>query len=313
MRACSYSFPLVRLAAWTAPLGRRPRNSRTAGLFERVARIAHRALTGRSPDFQLYVAQISRKRRNSRGRRRSLLAVRCLLLATRFRARSSGRRWLPFRVRQRSRASAAAGRTTPATARRTTARTAATEIRLQQMRQRMHVVQLAVFHSKEMTVGRTAAAIGVSSAERTKDLDRSNGLVDDEAAVGDVHAARNAHIATVGRGSVAGVRAPFRTIAGIAPRDQIFLPFEKRIEVGVGRGNERGARVALTGGNDVPFLRRRVLQVVVGVEEPIARGSPEDFDLGDLVAIDTQARPKHVRLLLIRYDHFGERLTGGGV
>src|SRR5215831_11278250 len=58
MLACSYSFPLVRLAASTAPLRRRPRNSRTAGFFERVARIADRALTGRSPDFQLYSCRL---------------------------------------------------------------------------------------------------------------------------------------------------------------------------------------------------------------------------------------------------------------
>ena len=111
----------------------------------------------------------------------------------------------------------------------------------------------------------------------------------------------------------AGVRAAFRAIAGIAPRHEILLPFEKRIEVGVGGGDQRVARVALVGGNDVPLLGRRILQVGVGVEQPIAGRRPEDLDLGDLVVIHAQPRAEDIRLLLVRHDHFGERLTRRGV
>src|SRR5215475_10147722 len=146
---------------------------------------------------------------------------------------------------------------------------AATEIRLQQMCERVDVVQFAVLHAEEMTVGRAAAAVGISGAERAEHLNRADRLVDDEAAVGDVHTTRNADIAAVRWRPVAGVRAAFGAITRIAPRDQILFPFEKRIEIGVGSRDKRAARVALIGGNDVPLFRRRVLQVVVSVEQPI--------------------------------------------
>src|SRR5262252_7541087 len=106
-------------------------------------------------------------------------------------------------------------------ARRTTTSAATTEIRLQKVRQRVDVVQLAVFDPEEMTVRCAAAAVHASRAERTEHLDRADRLVDDEAAVGDVHAARNADVAAIGGRTGAGVRAAFSAIARIAPRDQI--------------------------------------------------------------------------------------------
>src|SRR5262245_13920206 len=78
--------------------------------------------------------------------------------------------------------------------RRPSAPTAATapEISLQQMRQRVHVAQLAIFHAEEMRIGRAAAAICVSGAEGAEHHNRTNRRVDDKTAVGDVHPTRNA-------------------------------------------------------------------------------------------------------------------------
>ena len=43
--------------------------------------------------------------------------------------------------------------------------TAAPEIRLQQVRQRVHVAELAILHAEQMSIGRSAAAGRVSGAE----------------------------------------------------------------------------------------------------------------------------------------------------
>src|SRR5688572_19165902 len=85
---------------------------------------------------------------------------------------------------------------------------AAAERRLQQVRERVHVAQLAVLHTKQVRIGRAAAAGGAAGAERAEHRDGSTRLVDDEPAVGDVHAARHADIAAVRGRSVTGVRAP---------------------------------------------------------------------------------------------------------
>ncbi len=115
--------------------------------------------------------------------------------------------------------------------RRSAARTAssagarsAPEIRLQQMRQRVHVAQLAILHAEEVSIGRAAAGCvaGPESAERH---DRTGRRVHDEAAVGNIHTTRDADLAGVLRDSFAGVRAAFRAIAGETPRHQVHLPF----------------------------------------------------------------------------------------
>src|SRR5687768_11001994 len=131
---------------------------------------------------------------------------------------------------------------------------AAAEIRLQQVRQRVHVAEFSVLHAEQVRVGRAAAAVGAAGAEGAEHHDRPERLVDDEAAVGDVHAARHADVAAVSRGSVAGVHAAFRAVARIAPRYEVLLPFQKGIEVRVGGGDQRAARVAAVGGNGIPLL-----------------------------------------------------------
>src|SRR5215831_17788603 len=106
----------------------------------------------------------------------------------------------PFSVAASTRAAAGTTPTAP-------------EVRLRQMRQRVHVVELAVFDAEEVAVGRAAAAVGVARAERAEHLDRADGLVDDEPTVGDVHAARDTDVTAVGRGPVSGMRTAFGTVA----------------------------------------------------------------------------------------------------
>src|SRR5215510_4304330 len=108
-----------------------------------------------------------------------------------------------------------------------------------------------------MRVWRAAAAVGASRTERAEHNDRADRRIDDEAAVGDVHPAWYADIAAVRRIAFAGVCATFCSLARIAPRHSIFFPFEKRIEIGIGGGDQRVARVALVGWNGVPLLSAR--------------------------------------------------------
>src|SRR5262245_28069345 len=100
--------------------------------------------------------------------------------------------------------------------------TAAPEVGLQQMRQRVHVAQLAVLHPEEMRIRCAAAAAGAPGAKGAEHDDRTDRLVDDESTVRDVHAARYADIAAVSRGAVASVRPAFGAVARVTPRHQIF-------------------------------------------------------------------------------------------
>jgi len=72
--------------------------------------------------------------------------------------------------------------------------------------------------------------------------------------VRDVDAARNANLAGIGGQSFTRIHTAFGALAGKAPRHQIDLPFEECIEVGAGRGFQRGAGVAFGGGDDAPVL-----------------------------------------------------------
>src|SRR5262245_56053791 len=151
-----------------------------------------------------------------------------LLVITAPRA-ATGKLFLSVR---RRRAARIAGRA--ASTRATGPATAATaEVRLQEMRQRVHVAQRAILDAKEVCVGRAAATVCATGAEGAEHDDRTDCRVHDETAVGDVHTARHADVTAVGGGSVASVCAAFRAVARVAPRHQILLPFEKRIEVGV--------------------------------------------------------------------------------
>jgi hypothetical protein len=134
------------------------------------------------------------------------------------------------------------------------ATTTTTEVRLQQMCQRVHIAQLATLDAEEVSIRRTAAAVGISSAERAEHHDRADRRVHHEAAVGDVHAARDADIAAVHDGSITGVRAAFCAVAGVTPRDKVLFTFKERIEVGVGCGDQCVARILLSDGNGSPLL-----------------------------------------------------------
>ncbi len=168
------------------------------------------------------------------------------------------------------------------------------------MRDRMDVTQLAVLDAEEVRIGRTAAAGCVSGAEGAERDDSADCRVHHEAAVRDVHTARDADVTAVIRGSFAGMHAAaFRAVAGVAPRHQILFLFKKRIEIGIGGSDQRVARIALVGGNGVPLLSGRILFVGVGAESPITRRGPDDFDLGDLVVVDAQARAENVGMFLV--------------
>src|SRR4030095_9293856 len=97
---------------------------------------------------------------------------------------------------------------------RPAAGTTAAEVRLQQMRQRVDVAQLAVLHSEEMRIGRAAAAADAPRAEGAAHHHGPDGLVDQRAAVGDVDAARHTDVAAVSGGAVARVHPTF---GGISP------------------------------------------------------------------------------------------------
>ncbi len=126
----------------------------------------------------------------------------------------------------------------------------------------MHVTQLAVLHAEQMAVRRAAAAARRARAERAEHLHRAEHLIHHEAPIGDVHAGRNADLAAVRRRTFAGVRAALDAHAGEAPRHEIELLLEERIEIRVGRGNERAARRALFRGDRVPLLGGGILQVM---------------------------------------------------
>src|SRR4029077_4119558 len=74
-------------------------------------------------------------------------------------------------------------------------RATAPERRLEQVRERMHVAQLAVLDPEQVRVGGAAAAVRAAGAERAEHDDRPRDLVDDEAPVCDVHATRHADLA----------------------------------------------------------------------------------------------------------------------
>src|SRR5215471_5434172 len=106
-----------------------------------------------------------------------------------------------------------------------------------------------------MRIRSAAAAVRASGAERAERHDRTDGRVHYEAAVGDIHATRYADITAVIGVSSAGVHgAAFGAVAGITPGHQVLFLFEKRVEIGVGSGDECVARVPLFGGNGVPFF-----------------------------------------------------------
>src|SRR5262249_35421243 len=130
---------------------------------------------------------------------------------------------------------------------------AAPEIRLQQMRQCVDITKLAILHAEEMSIGRAAAAVCIAGSKGAERHDGADCRIHNEAAVGDVHTTRYADITTVIGGSFAGVCAAFGAVAWVAPRHQVLFLFKKRVEVGVGGGDQRVTRVAFIGGNNVPL------------------------------------------------------------
>src|SRR5262249_17974561 len=130
----------------------------------------------------------------------------------------------------------------------------ATKIRLQQMRECVDVSQLAILHSEQMCVRRTAAALYVSCAERTEHHDRPDRWVHHKAAVGDVHTTWDTDITAVLRHTSARMCSSFGAVAGVPPRHEVFFLFKKRVEVSIGSGDQRVARIALVDGNGVPLF-----------------------------------------------------------
>src|SRR5665213_4218684 len=118
------------------------------------------------------------------------------------------------------------------------------------MRQGVDVMELAVLDTEEVGVGRSAAAWGGAGAESTEGHYGANRFVDHEAAVHNVHAARDANVAGIVLSSLAGAHAALGAVAGVTPRHQVLFPFEKRIQVSVRRGHQRVACVALGSRND---------------------------------------------------------------
>ena len=133
-------------------------------------------------------------------------------------------------------------------------RRVAAEAGLQQVRQGVHVAQLAVLHAEQMGI-RCAAAAGAARAKRAVGHHRADHLIHHEMAVGDVDTAWHTARATVGGQSLAGVHAAFNAHAGIAPGHQVDLLFQERVEVGVGRPDQVAARTALLRGDGIPVLR----------------------------------------------------------
>src|SRR6185312_269606 len=97
----------------------------------------------------------------------------------------------------------------------------AAEVGLQQVRQRMHITQLAVLDTEQMAVGCTAAAVGTTRAECAEHLHRAEHLIDHEVAIDDIDPAGHSHLATVGRGVFAGVGAALGSLAGEAPGNTV--------------------------------------------------------------------------------------------
>src|ERR1044072_837470 len=113
-------------------------------------------------------------------------------------------------------------------------------------------------------------------------------------AVGDVDASGDASGAGIVGSAFAGVCAAFCAIAGIAPGNDIQLPFKECIEVSISGGDQRGAAVALGGGDGRPVFSGRVLVIVIGVKEQIAGGGPEHLDFRDEAVIDPEPGAKCV-------------------
>src|SRR5690606_6860279 len=97
-------------------------------------------------------------------------------------------------------------------------------------------------------------------------------------------------------GTTAGGHATLDAHAGITPRHQIDLALEEPVQIGVRREDQVAVRGAAVGRNRAPVLDRGVLQVVVGVEQPVAGGGPDHLDLGDLVVVHAQRDTGDIRL-----------------
>ena len=177
----------------------------------------------------------------------------------------------------------------------------------------MHEAKLSVLHPEQVRIGCACHAAGAAGAKSTPDHYRADHFVHHEAAVGNVHASRQAGFAGIRVGSLCRGHAAFDSHARIAPRNQVSLPLQEGVKVGGGPAHQLGVGIAPVGRDGPPILFRRILQVVIGVEQPLPRRSRNQFDLGDLVVIDAQPHADHIGIGLVCHNDLGEGLARGVV
>ncbi len=107
-----------------------------------------------------------------------------------------------------------------------------------------------------------------------------------------------------------GICSTFNADTRDAPRHLIECGIIlKNIEV-VARDFDQGLTVAaLVWRDNVPFLRRRVLQVIVGIEKPVVLIADEAFNLRNLVVLDLQTRSDDIRVAGFGADYLRVGLT----
>src|SRR5262252_5266516 len=101
------------------------------------------------------------------------------------------------------------------------------------MRQSVDETQFAVLDAEEMGIWRSTASGRGAGAESAERHDRSNRLVNDEAPIRDVDAARHANLAPIVRGPLAGMHPAFGAVARVTPWHEVHLSFEECVQVSV--------------------------------------------------------------------------------
>ena len=139
------------------------------------------------------------------------------------------------------------------------------KIRLQHVRQRMHVPQLAVLHAEKVRVGRAAAAAGSSHAKCTKYHYRTDRFIHNKPPVSDIYAARHGR-ADVFRSSPACICPAFNADAWLSPWHPIYVSINERVYICASSIQQVFARRASVGRNLAPVFQAHIFQLVVGVK-----------------------------------------------
>ena len=117
-----------------------------------------------------------------------------------------------------------------------------------------------------------------------KSNDGSDLRIGDETAVCQLHSGRHTYIATIVRLSTAGADTAFESIARRSPGNFHAVVIHD-IEIRIGRGNQCGPAVASGSGNHTPVFNGGILQVVVGVKEPVIGVGDQSFEFGIQVPV----------------------------